>query len=236
METNNKRKNKVEIKSIHKGHRQRVRNKFIKHGLESFTEVEALEFLLFHSIPYKDTNEIAHALINKFGSLEGVMKADIRHLTEVNGISTNSAALISLFNEFYKYIHVNANIEGVYFSNVHVAGRFCCNYFMNHLEEAMIVISTDSNRKVKCIDVVSEGILTSTPVYFSRIIDVALKNKTATIYIAHNHPSNNPEPSPEDITYTQKLQTFLKDSGIHLLDHIICSGNNYVSLSDKGYI
>ncbi len=236
METNNKKKKGVEIKSVHKGHRERVRNKFLKNGLAGFTEIEALEFLLFHSIPYKNTNEIAHALIDEFGSLDGVMKADIHRLTKIKGISTTSAALIALFNEIYKYIHVNVNIEGIYLANIHLTGRFCCDYFMNHLEESIIVISVDSTRKVKCIDVVSEGVVNHAQLYFSRVIDAALKNKAAHIYIAHNHPSNNPEPSTDDVKITRELSEYLYKSGIELLDHIICSGSNYVSLHDKGHI
>ncbi len=236
METNDNKKKKVEIKSIHKGHRERVRNKFLKYGLESFTEIEALEFLLFYAIPYKNTNELAHALIDEFGSLENVLRADIHRLTSVKGISSNSAALIALFNEIYKHIHVNINFEGIFLNTAHRMGRFCCNYFMNHVNETLILISTDSNRKLKSVDVISEGTVSQTPVFYSKVIDMALKNKTSTVFIAHNHPGNNPNPSHNDIEDTKELANYLEKSGIELIDHIVCSGQEFVSMSDKGQI
>ena len=96
---------KLEIKSIHKDHRKRVKNKIVNYGMESFTEIEVLEALLFYSIPYRDTNVIAHNLLDKFGSLKSVMNADYYELLKVDGISENSASLILLFREMNMYIN-----------------------------------------------------------------------------------------------------------------------------------
>lgn len=223
------------IKSVHKGHRQRVRDKFLKHGLDSFTEFEVLEFLLYYSIPYKDTNEIAHRLIDKFGSLNAVLEAEYYDLMEVNGISENSASLIVLYRELFKYVRTSKYAQK-YLPTSSAVGQFCCDYFYNHVEESFILISMDSNRTVQCIDVISKGTENETAFYPRKIMKTIVKNRASSVIFAHNHPGENPEPSSYDLMLTNKFNIILKAIGIRLADHIICSGDRFVSISDKGLI
>ena len=92
-----------QINGIHSGHRSRLRQRFLKQGIEGFEPHNILEILLFYGIPYRDTNDIAHKLIDKFGSLEGVFDADIKELTKIDGIGENSATLIKLVPQISKY-------------------------------------------------------------------------------------------------------------------------------------
>lgn len=228
-------KSGVKITSIHKGHRERMLTKFIKHGISSFSDFEVLEFLLFYAIPYKDTNEIAHKLIDKFGSIKAVMEADHQSLVSVDGIGDRSAALIVLFREFHKYISITHYSQDILYTSK-ISAEYCMKYFANHVEESFIVISLDSERRVKCIDVISEGNESETAFYPRNIIKVVLKNRATNVILAHNHPDNNPEPSSNDLALTDQITYMLKGLGAVVIDHIICSGNGYYSFADKGYI
>ena len=98
---------KQEKKNVHEGHRDRLRQRFLQEGLENFQDHNVLELLLFYSIPRKDTNEEAHNLINRFGSLSGVFDASFEELCEVKGIGENSAALIKIMPELFKKYEVD---------------------------------------------------------------------------------------------------------------------------------
>jgi len=226
-------KNKTKIASIHKGHRERVRNKFLQYGLESFTKYEVLELLLFYAIPYKDTNEIAHRLIDKFGSVKAVIDADVNDLIEIEGINEVSASLIVLQRELFKYIHTKEyDVEVL--SSSSKSGWFCCKYFMNHVEESFIIIYLDLNDVVKNIEVISEGSENETAFYIRKTVKRILQHRCSKVIIAHNHPGEYPEPSSDDIMSTGHLNESLENIGISLIDHIICSGDKYVSMSDRG--
>lgn len=227
--------NKSKIKSIHKDHRKRVRDKFFKFGLESFTEYEVLEFLLFHSIPMKDTNVTAHQLIDKFGSLKGVLNAEFYDLMEVAGISEVSASLITLQREISKYIRTN-NCEGQILKTAAQAGKFCCEYFASHLEETTILIVLDSERTVLAVEVISNGSESETGFYPRRIIKKIIRHRGTKIMLSHNHPDLNPTPSSNDIYNTNVLAAALKEFGVEVIDHIVCGGTKYTSMSDNGFL
>lgn len=233
--SNKTKKSNSKIKSIHKDHRKRVRDKFFKFGLSCFSEYEVLEFLLFHSIPLKDTNEIAHRLIEHFGSLEGVFNAEYYDLMEVNGISEVSAGLISLFRQISQYLRTT-NKEGELLNTAHKAGKFCCDYFASHVEENSIIIVLDENQAAKVIEVISEGSETETGFYPRKIIKSIIKHRATKVILAHNHPNKNPNPSNNDIHNTKVLAEVLKTAGIQLIDHIVCGGERFVSMADRGFL
>ena len=174
------------IKSIHRGHRERVRDKFFKHGLDCFSEFEVLEFLLFHTIPLKDTNEIAHRLIERFGSLKGVLNAEYYDLMEVKGISEVSAGLITLQREIFKYLRTN-NVVSENLRTADRAGEYCFKYFENHVEETAIIIILDDDRNVLAIDVISKGSETEASLYVRKVIKSIIRCRATKVVVAHNH-------------------------------------------------
>lgn len=226
---------KEKSKPMHSGHRQRLRERFLKHGLTGFSEYQVLEFLLFFSVVRKDTNPIAHKLIDTFGSLQGVLDADYYDLMEVGGISEVSASLITLHREMFKYLETN-NPSTKRLTNVFEAGEFCCRYFAHHVDEALIMIVLDSQRNIKAVEVISEGNEMQTAFYPRKIMKYALRHKGCSIIISHNHPDKNPTPSNNDVYNTNRLIVSLRDFGIDLIDHIVCGGSRFVSMSDRGYI
>lgn len=234
-EANKAVKKKTVITSIHKDHRKRVRNKIIKYGIETFTEFEVLEALLFYAIPLKDTNPIAHRLIEKFGSLKNVLSADYDELIEVDGISEVSASLLIMHREISKYIRTKS-AEEKYLLTSDMVGQFCCNYFGSHLEESFIALSMTSARKLIAVDVISRGTENETAFYSRKFLKTILKNKCTTVILAHNHPDGIVVPSNEDMFLTNKFAATLKEFGISIIDHIICNGSTYVSMSDRGML
>ncbi len=226
---------KKKATSIHKGHRGRVRERYINYGLESFTDVQVLEFILFHSIPQGDTNPLAHKLIDKFGSLEGVLRADVDALSQVKGIKDTSASLITLFRDVNKFVNASTS-KGEILSTTSAVGEFCCRYFSNNVVEEAIIIILDSNRKVIAVESVSKGTETQTAFSPRTIMKIALAHHGCDIIAAHNHPDGNPMPSNQDVYNTNKLITALREFDVFMLDHIVCSGQKYISMFEKGYI
>lgn len=230
------KKQDEDLKEIHKKHRERVRNNFIKYGLEPLSEFQVLEMLLFYAIPRKDTNVIAHRLIDRFGTLQNVLEADYNDLIEVKDVAEVSASLIMFFRELYKYIRTNSIDENTDLSTSDRVGQFCCRYFFNHTEENLILISMDGHGRLKCVDVISRGCENETAFYPRKIMKAVVKNRTNVVAIAHNHPGGSPEPSSNDLLITEKLGTMLSDIGVSVIDHIICSGDRYVSIAERGLL
>lgn len=220
-------------KSVHEGHRERVREKFLNYGLDSFSEFEVLEMLLFYAIPYKDTNELAHALIDKFGSLKGVLDAEYYDIAEVKGIGEYTASLIVMFRELNKYMSTK-NYSDISLDTSEKAGEFCQEYFKNHVEESFIIISMDMDRRVKCIDVISSGTENETAFYPRKVMKAVVRSRANYIILAHNHPGSNAEPSANDLYITAIIEKLLHNIGVVVIDHIISTPKKFKSLSDKG--
>ena len=220
-------------KNVHKDHRKRVRNVFLEYGLESFTDIEVLELLLFYSIPQKDTNEIAHRLLDHFGTLKNVLSAEYYDLMEVKGINEISASLIILQRELTRYVNTK-KYESERLNTSRRAGMFCCDYFKNHVEESFIIIILDDKDYVENISVISKGVENETAFYTRKVLKEVLRYRSNTIMLAHNHPGNNSEPSLSDIKATGKLMNALDDIGIYIKDHIVCAGDSYTSMADRG--
>ena len=189
---------------MHKGHRGRLKKKFIKYGADSLETHELLELLLYYGIPRKDTNELAHTLIKIFGSLPQVFDAPMSSLLKVTGVGESTASLIRLVSK----------LSRVYAEQ---------NYRLN---------SKGPTNMVFC-DVISQGSFGSTGFHIRDIIELALKFNATRAIIAHNHPSGIALPSREDVETTIELKNALKLIEVKLVDHIIVADNDYVSIADS---
>ncbi len=227
--------NKKDInKSIHSGHRKRVINKFIEHGLDSFEEHEVLEMLLFFSVPRVDTNPLAHRLIEEFGSLQNVLSAEPQELKLVKGVGDNTAALISLFRNIRKYQNTQLIEKNIRFDATHEIGDFCIKYFSEHIDESAIMLSMDSKRRLKKVSVISNGNANETYFDINKIMKDALNFRAAGVIIAHNHPNGILQPSSSDIILTKEIHDLLMGVHIQLIDHIICNERYFTSFNERG--
>ena len=219
---------------VHDGHRDRLRRSFIEYGLDSFSDVNALELLLFYAIPRRDTNETSHELLNRFGSLSAVFDASQQELCQVPGIGENTAALIKLVPQILKKARVSETSDMTSIRNSDDAGRYLMPRFINEKDELVLMLCLDSRRRViKCIEL-GRGVVNSVEINIRRVVETALKCKADSVIIAHNHPEGIALPSNEDKSVTRQIFRSLDLVGITLADHIIVAGEDYVSFSDSG--
>ncbi len=217
--------------SVHEGHRNRVRDKFRKSGFAAMNPHEILEMLLFYSVPRKDTNEIAHELINHFGSLSGVLEASEDELVKIKGISENSAILIRmmlpLFNEYSKDTSRQKKLN-----TPEECGKYFVSRFKSFDKETVMVACFDSANRVICVEEICEGDATTVQINIRKIIELIMKYpKVTSIIIAHNHPNGIALPSREDLNTTQELKRTLGAMGVNLIDHIIVIDDDYISMA-----
>ena len=219
---------------VHDGHRERLRQSFLEHGLTSMNDINALELLLFYAVPRRDTNELAHLLLQRFGSLDGVFSASVEELSEVEGIGSYAASLITLVPEIMKKSRLSKSREIRQIRSSNDAGEYLLPYFMNERDEVVYLLCLDSKRAVICCAEMGRGVVNTVDASVRRIVEKAIKVKACSVIIAHNHPDGLALPSREDDLFTKCLYNALETVGIRLEDHIIVADEDYISIADTG--
>lgn len=219
--------------SIHAGHRQRLKERFLKESLDNFEEHQVLELLLFYGIPQRDTNEIAHELIRKFGSLSKVLEATPEELSEVKYVGDNVTTLFRLITEVARYYQVNCAMREQILTSIDACGKYLVPFFHGRQIETVFLLCLDAKCKVLCCEKVGEGSVNSAGVPVRKIVEMALKANATSVILAHNHPSGLAIPSGEDIQTTRRVALALDAVEIGLVDHIIVADNDWVSLTQS---
>lgn len=222
--------------SLHNGHRQRLKNRFLNEGLHNFEDHEILQLILFYAIPLKDTNELAHLLINKFGSLSRVVEADFKDLVNLDGISEHSAILLSMLPQFFRRYTADRRKERISIDSSKKAGDFACNLYYGIKYEVFYVICLDSKNKLLHYEIIHEGTINEAPIYPRLIVESALRHKAHSVILSHNHPGGTLEASQADIDATNKIISALKPIEIEVVDHIIVGGDKYTSFREQRII
>ncbi len=221
--------------NIHDGHRQRMRNRFIETGFSGFEQHQILEMLLFYACPRKDTNELAHILINRFGSIAGVLDAPFDELLQIKGITENSAVLFKMIPKCITVYYQDANKDECYNNTEKLINLFK-NSFIGLNNEQFRLACFDNDLHLLSNNVIDDGSPSTATVNVRKIVEIAFKEKTSLVAIAHNHVTGLPLPSDEDLSATRSINGTLKSMGIILLDHIIVGVNQSLSLRDEAYI
>ncbi len=214
---------------MHEGHRRRLTDRFLSEGLEGFEEHEILEFLLFYAIPRVDTNAIAHRLIKTFGSLAAVLEADPKDLERVSGIGPKAAAYLCMFPEAFRAYERSKLGKKPAFRCIEDACKYARALLFGKPFEQFYVIWLGTQNRVIHHERLSEGSVSESPVYLSRLAAKALRHHAVKCVIAHNHPGGSVAPSQADIETTHSILNTLALLGIELVDHIIVSGNETFS-------
>lgn len=220
--------------SIHDGHRQRLRQRFLKEGLDHFDELQVLELLLFYCIPRQDTNLIAHGLLEQFGSFANVLEAGPAELKKVPGVGDNAATFLTLVMEAGRYYQVSRQTNQKILTSVDQCGSYLVPFFQGRRNETVFLLCMDAKCKVLCCKEVGEGSVNSASVPIRRIVQMALGVNATSVVLAHNHPSGLALPSDEDVQTTNQLAVALNAVEIGLVDHIIVADEDYVSLLQSG--
>lgn len=220
--------------SIHKEHRQRLKQRFLREGLDNFDDLYILELLLFYCVPRRDTNDIAHNLLNHFGSLTRVMEAGVEELKKVPGVGDGVATFFSLLQQLDRVCEIRRNTD-ISIINSHADIRKLMLARMDkQRNETVYLLCMDAKRKVLRLEKVSEGSVNSANVPIRRIAEVALAANATSVILGHNHPGGLAFPSAEDIDTTNHIAKALWAMDIELADHVIVSDGEYISLAQSG--
>jgi len=216
--------------SIHSGHRSRVKTEFLSRGMEGWAEHRALELLLFYAIPQGDVNDLAHELINRFGTLAGVFDASPDELKKVPGVGEHTVVLLKMMPALAGRYLADRSDRGVVIECVEDAIRELSPYFYGARNETVYVLCMDGKNKLLGIRRVSEGCIDSAEINIRRTVEEALGLRAVRVYLAHNHVSSIAIPSKADWAATDTLRAVLAGVGLELLDHIVFADDEAVSL------
>lgn len=215
------------MENIHAGHRDRLRDKALKQGIDTLQDHEVLEIMLSYVIPYKDTNPTSHALLNKFGSIHRVLSMPKEELMTVEGIGEKTAKYIITLGQFAQYYHLfDMKEKKVKLNNPSLAYHYCSKLVSRLEHEEFYVICLNADGTVRCTQKFSSGSSNQTNVDRKAIMSFVLNNTCANVMICHNHPHGSKDPSPNDIDLTKKLFMSFAFSGITLVDHVIVGANS----------
>jgi len=218
------------------GHRQRLRKKFLESGLSGFHDYEVIELLLTIATPRKDCKEIAKALLKRFKSLQRVLEASPRELCEIEGIGPMNQFGIKLVKAVADRYLEKRLIEKDPLNNSKELYEYLCHTIRDKLREYFKVVFLDAKNKVLAVETLFKGTLTASSVYPREVILAALNHDAAALIFAHNHPSGDPTPSPEDMAITRQLVLACAVMGITVHEHIVMGNSSYYSFADHGHI
>lgn len=220
--------------SMHTGHRDRLRQRFVQEGLDGFTPVQALELLLFYGVPRKDTNPIAHTLMDTFGSLSQVMDAPLEELMKASGMTANAAILLHLAKAMGRVYQVDRMAHVDIMSTIEDCAAYLSPHFHGRTVETMFLLCLDAKGKVLACREVGEGGINEAHVNIRAIVQTAISLGATSVVFAHNHPSGIALPSQEDVLTTRRIATALELVDVFLLDSLIFVEDDYVSLASSG--
>lgn len=223
-------------KADHSGHRARMREKYLKSGLDVFAPHEILELMLYYAIPYKNTNDIAKNLISRFGSLDGVLDAPVDSLVEA-GLTENQAIYLKLFPDITR-IYYRAKYDSddgpIDFDNLpdYISRRF----IGLTSQERVLLILLDVKGKEVFSGFINEGNFEATRLSVRSIVRLAMNYGAVTAILAHNHPSGVALPSKDDINTTLYLRDALSLVDVNLIDHFIVANEECISMAQSDFL
>ena len=219
---------------MHENHRDRLRERFLSEGLDSFQPHEALELLLFYAIPRRDTNELAHRLLQHFGSLDAVFDAHPQELEQVSGMGRNSAVMLAMMAPLWRMYRREGSRSGKPLDNHRAASDYLKDLFAGRTNEALYLLCLDPHCRLIKDVLLLEGTINEVAVHPRTVVEAALRCKATQVIVAHNHPKGKPEPSVHDIDFTRGIALALSTIGIPLIDHIIVSFDEIYSFAHAG--
>ncbi len=214
----------------HSGHRDRLRRRFISEGADSFEPHQLLEMLLFYAVPRKDTNPLAHRLIDEFGSLRNVLDAPLDALTSA-GLTQNAAVLIKTLPAFCR-AYASGGFDGVKkFSDRKEIALFLCSRFTACSNERFAALLMDNSYRMMKFTFLGEGGPGEVDADLRSLVAACVNCSATTAVIAHNHPKGSVRPSSADISVTRDVKNLLGAIGVKLIDHVVVSGEDYCLMS-----
>lgn len=215
---------------------ERPRERLIKFGPEALSAQELLALVIGRGIPKKSVMNIAQELLAKFGNIRSVSQASIEALAEIKGIGLAKAAQIKATFELGRRQELEPELKDYDIKNPQSIVKAIRSSIKDKAKEHFKLILLDSRNKIIGISTISIGTLNASLVHPREIFKEAIIHNSASVVLAHNHPSGDPEPSEEDIKITERLVESGKILGIEVIDHIVIGKTNFVSFKERGLL
>lgn len=219
----------------HDGHRERLRRRYLTAGLDALDDIQVLELLLFFTIPRRDTNPIAHRLLEHFGGLASVLEASPEELQKVEGVSALSSVLLSLIPAVARRHLRERDNPGEILDTFSKCGRYLLPYFFGERDEVVYLLCLDGKLKVRNCQLMYRGSVNNVLVSARRLAETAIACGAAYVVLAHNHTNGIAVPSQDDEAATRRLRDALSGIGIQLIDHIVVANDDFVSMAESGF-
>ena len=222
--------------SSNKGHRERLRTRYLQSGDNGLPDYDLLELLLTYAVQRRDVKSIARELIERFHDLQGVIDAGADQLCQIKGIGPNSAILITLIRSHCtRYLETSAKNCDV-INSTEKLREYARMRLALYSDEVFLLICLDVKNQILNTTVYGRGTVDSVVIHPRIIAEEALRNKAASVILVHNHPSGQTEPSRADADFTAKLEVALRPLEIVLLDHLVVSRYGYFSFLDHNML
>lgn len=215
--------------SLHQGHRERIRQRFLSYGIDSLSMHEIIEMVLFYPMPIKNTNDISHRLINKFKSIDNVLSASSDELTEIEGMGKASALFLHLI---YDICIECADFSSAFsfIDSPESLCRYFKTYFSGSSSDVCLLLSMNQNLEIiRKISFTKESFIKGN-FEFRKIARLLLESDCTRIAVGIHHAGNNLFPSKSDFFITKIFSEKFTPFGIKLIDTVICSETQTYSL------
>ena len=219
-------------KPLHEGHRQRMRQRVEQQGFENLAPHEALEVLLYTTIPRGDTNALAHALLERFGSFAGVLEAGEEELLEVEGVGPATARMLHLLPEIFRRYTRSRTQDSPVLRTTEDAVAFLQARYVGLQKERALLVSLDRRGRVHGLHWLREGAEDRVSLELKDVVSAALKSGQERVLLCHNHPNGVALPSREDLQATENIVRALGMVQVSLRDHIILTETEDFSMRE----
>ncbi|HPB37995.1 MAG TPA: DNA repair protein RadC [Syntrophorhabdus sp.] len=213
---------------------ERPRERLQRLGPDALSSHELLALIIGRGIPKRSVLDIAHDLLRKFGSVQGISKATMEELSAISGIGTAKAAQIKAAFELAKRQDLEQDIPPYTVNNPHILVKAIRATIQDKAKEHFKLVLLNTRNKVTGIIPISVGTLNASLVHPREVFKEAIHGNAASVILVHNHPSNDLEPSEEDVRLTRRMVEVGTIMGIEVLDHIIISKNDFLSMKARG--
>ncbi|MFA6860240.1 MAG: JAB domain-containing protein [Clostridia bacterium] len=214
---------------IHEGHRARLLESIVSSGLENLSEVQQLEYMLSLALPRKDTNPIAHALLDSFGTIANVLDANPNVVAKTKNVGIRTANILSSLNAIHKCYQKSRLTKKTRITSNETLNNFCKDFLTTKAKEELFLFCLDSKQQLVNIECIQKGTTNTVKFDLKDINEAIVRSNACSVFLAHSHPSMVASPSNADLQSTKKVMEFLSMLGIPLIDHVIVAGENVFS-------
>ena len=220
------------------GHRQRIKERFLRGRGSDMADYELLELLLTLAIPRKDTKPLAKALIKEFGSFAGVINADDMRLMQFSGLKENTVFVFSIVREAalrMAWQNLSGSDQPI-IANWDAMIDYCRMKLAHKDHEELMLIFLDAKLQIIGEEIQQRGTTDNVAIHPAEVVKSAVFHSAKNVIMLHNHPSGRITPSKPDILVTQQVKTALESVNIKLQDHLIIGKTEFYSFKNEGVI